>query len=197
MAPVWAFAERMKTLTRSSFLTSSSVGPSRFASTGVLVFVSVRWTLVVSSSVFVSSGRGVPGDSLTAPTLFLCAEELPLAFDSLEPVHPLVIEADAGSGTEIAHGARHEDLAALRRGADTRGDRDIDPADRCAGTLDLRGVHARAPGEIDRPVRALDGLGAADRPSRSIERRQQSIPGRVDLIAGVPFELAADRHVIA
>src|SRR3989475_7848063 len=41
-----------------SFLTTSSVGPSRFASTGVLVFVSARWTFVRSSGTLVSSGPG-------------------------------------------------------------------------------------------------------------------------------------------
>src|SRR5438445_10160744 len=48
----------MKTLTRSSVLMTSGVGPSRLASTGVRVFVSARWTLRRSSGVLVSSGPG-------------------------------------------------------------------------------------------------------------------------------------------
>ena len=43
-------------LTRSSPFTTSSVGPSRLASTGVRVFVSARCTLTRSSGVFVLSG---------------------------------------------------------------------------------------------------------------------------------------------
>src|SRR5919201_4685734 len=48
----------MKTFTRSSFFTTSSVGPSRFASTAVRVFVSARWTFRCSSGEVVSSGPG-------------------------------------------------------------------------------------------------------------------------------------------
>src|SRR6266487_1556022 len=48
----------MNTLTRSSDLMTSSVGPSRFASTGVRVFVSERCIFFCSSGTFVSSGPG-------------------------------------------------------------------------------------------------------------------------------------------
>src|SRR2546430_5398875 len=64
MAPVCWFAERMKTLTRSSPLTTARVGPSRFASTGVRVLVSERWTFFCSSGALVSSGRGACTASL-------------------------------------------------------------------------------------------------------------------------------------
>ena len=63
MAPVCWFAERMYVLTRGSALIVSSVGPSRFASAVVRVFVSVRWVLVSSSGATVSSGRGAAADS--------------------------------------------------------------------------------------------------------------------------------------
>src|SRR2546423_505009 len=48
----------------SSSLTTSSVGPSRFASTGVRVLVSERWTFFCSSGALVSSGRGACTASL-------------------------------------------------------------------------------------------------------------------------------------
>src|SRR5439155_9970514 len=66
-------AERMKTFTRSSLFTISSVGPSRFASTGVRVFVSVRWTFFCSSGAMVLSGpgRGACAASVIDGTLLL------------------------------------------------------------------------------------------------------------------------------
>ena len=57
MAPVCAFAERMYVFTLMFALMSSSVGPWRFDSATVLVFVSARWTFFSSSSRTVSSGR--------------------------------------------------------------------------------------------------------------------------------------------
>src|SRR6266851_322113 len=101
---------------------SSSVGPSRFASTGVRVFVSARWTLRVSSSVFVSSGRGWAGDSLIGRTLEERREELPLIVDALEGVRAAVLEADARPGGEVSHGAGRHDLVRRRDAADARGD---------------------------------------------------------------------------
>src|SRR5919204_3952343 len=62
----------MNTFTRSSLFTTSRVGPSRLASTGVRVFVAVRWTFLSSSGAFVSSGpgRGAWIASVIAETLF-------------------------------------------------------------------------------------------------------------------------------
>src|SRR5437016_947545 len=48
----------MNTFTRSSDLMTSSVGPSRFASTGVRVLVSERCIFFCSSGTLVSSGPG-------------------------------------------------------------------------------------------------------------------------------------------
>src|SRR5437868_14119523 len=140
MAPVCWFAERMKTLTRSSPFTTSSVGPSRLASTGVRVFVSARCTLTRSSGVFVLSGppgRGACSASAIGQTLVHDRQELASFSDALELVRSAIAELNAGARAEIADRTRDEDLSARGRGRDPGREMNVDSPDRAAGTLDL------------------------------------------------------------
>src|SRR5437762_2682633 len=62
----------MKVLTRWSLRTASSVGPWSFASCGVLVLVSARWTFArvsAASSGFSCPGRGAEAASVMRATL--------------------------------------------------------------------------------------------------------------------------------
>src|SRR5207302_11190095 len=74
----------MNVRTRSSAFTVSSVGPWRFASASVFVFVSARWTFFNSSGRAVSSRRGDGTASAIVEHFSTSAERLALGADRLE-----------------------------------------------------------------------------------------------------------------
>src|SRR5438445_6108150 len=167
----------MKTLTRSSFLTTSSVGPSRFASTGVLVFVSERWTLTCWSGRLVSSGpgRGATASDIGMTLVHDCEEVASLGYP-LELVRSAVDELNTGPGAQIADGTGDEDLPGCGRGGDARREMHVDSPDRVAGTFDLADVN---PGSDPHPE--FD-VGAGDR-SHAVDRSGRTFEGREDTVA--------------
>src|SRR6266542_1146323 len=143
----------MKTRTRSSRFTSSSVGPWRLTSWGVFVLVSERWIFVRSSGAFVSSGRATAGASLTA-TPTLAARGARLVVAALQPLGDLLHPAELVQARAAHDEAAGEGQPRLERAAE-----EAEP--RRTRGVDLRSLPSRLRGlgedpsvaglELDRP----------------------------------------------
>src|SRR5687767_3940890 len=93
----------------------------------------------------------------------------PLAGNALELMEPTVLELEARSGCQIAHGRRGEHLTGNRGRGDAGRDRDGDAADLPAHLLDFADVDPGAELDADR-LRPIDDLeGAQDRGTGRVE----------------------------
>ena len=79
---------------------------------------------------------------------------------------------------------------------DPRADHHREPRDLALVELALAGVDARADVEPELADALDDRLGAADRPRRAVEGREEAVAGRVLLLAAVARQLAADEGVV-
>jgi hypothetical protein len=97
-----------------------------------------------------------------------------------------LLELEAGSGHQVSHGGRHEDLAGscLRHYASPCVDRD--PADSRSIEFDLSCMHTDTHLEAKRPHSLLDREPAPDGASRAIEYRQKAVASIVDLASPKP-----------
>src|SRR3954471_14335579 len=107
----------MNVFTRTSAFTWSSVGPCRFASATVFVFVSARWTFFCSSGCEVSSRRGggaasaiaedssAPGSGFHPQLL-----EIEVAFDATKDLvadDAALVQIERGAAFRVDDGATH------------------------------------------------------------------------------------------
>src|ERR1700730_6878800 len=123
--------------------------------------------------------------------------ELPSIRDPFQSMDPAILEEDARTGAEVFDGARHDNLARCRDGADARRDVDGDASDVIAVHFDLPGVNAGANLETERVQVPDDVLGAAHRARWSVKRDQEGIAEGFDLAAAVSPKLSPDRAVVA
>ena len=111
-------------------------------------------------------------------------QDRPVAGYTLQRVRAVFRKFDAGTDDEIAHGRRHQYLAARRETRDPRADVHCHPRDVVALELDLAGVQARTHFDTERTRRGRDCLRARDRrrrarrTSRGSRRRTCSPRGR-------------------
>src|SRR5206468_10375423 len=111
------------------------------------------------------------------------------------------LERDSRARDEVAHRARHEDLAAGGVVSHTSADVYGEAADVVATHLTLARVQPGAHVEAERPADLTDGVGAADGARRTVEGRQQAVAGglglaaaeAVDLRPGGPIERVQER----
>src|SRR4029077_11118718 len=108
-----------------------------------------------------------------------------------------VVERDTRAGREVANGARDEDLTwgglISNAGADDRGDPSGLPGDDFA----LAGMDARSDVEPKCAHALSDGHPAANGAPRRVERREESIAGRVYLDPAMAADLGPDQRVMA
>ena len=124
-------------------------------------------------------------------------QHLPLPGYALERLAPAVLELDPRAGDEVAHRPGHEDLLAVGQRRDARSDVDRDPREIVAAPLALAGVDARrAPRGRGPPRASAMSSRAPDRARRAVERREEPVAGRLDLVAAVLRERLADRAVV-
>src|SRR5262249_49318454 len=105
-------------------------------------------------------------------------------------------EADAGACDEIADGRRCEHVTAARLRCNAGSRVHGDPTYGAARDLALAGVNACANVEPERLQRVADRARRADRPARTVKRREEPVACRVDLVAAKPHEHAPDRGMV-
>jgi len=71
-----------------------------------------------------------------------------------------------------------------------------DPTELLANHLALSGVNARANVNSELPDRRYNRPAAAHRPRRTIKRREESVPGRINFAASMPSQLIANHGVM-
>src|SRR5919201_3168968 len=106
------------------------------------------------------------------------AEEAPWIRDPLQPVLAAVLEVDPRAGDEVLDGARDEHLAGLGKRRHARADVHGDAADLAVDELALTRVQPCADVQVERADAVADRARAADRPRRSVERREEAVAGR-------------------
>jgi hypothetical protein len=115
---------------------------------------------------------------------------VPRLGDSFELMLAAIVKLDAGPGDEVMRGCGHEHLAGGSAARDACAEMDSDAA-RLASvrTLDLARVHAGSHAEAELAQHGTDLERSADRARRSVEEGEESVPGRIDLLAAKALEL--------
>ena len=119
-------------------------------------------------------------------------EEPPAPGDALQLALAPILEFDPGPGDEVLDGARHDDLRRLRGRRHALADVHREPADVVATKLDLAGVQADAHVDVQGGRGRTDRTRAANTARGPVERREEPVTGRLDLVATEGLELAAD-----
>src|SRR2546427_6541160 len=107
---------------------------------------------------------------------------------------PRGLERDSRARDEVAHRARHEDLAAGGVVSHTSADVYGEAADVVATHLTLARVQPGAHIEAERPAGLTDGVGAADGARGTVEGRQQAVAGGLGLAAAEAVDLRSFSH---
>src|SRR2546421_5060699 len=123
-------------------------------------------------------------------------EHGPFAGDALQCVVAALVELDAGTGNQIAHGARDEHLTRPRERRDAGADVHRDPSEIVAPHLALAGVHPRPNLDSELARAGRDRPGAVDRTPRSVEGSKKPVSGGLDLLTAEPAQLTADGRVV-
>ena len=97
---------------------------------------------------------------------------------------------------EITDRACHQCLAGSGEASDSSSDVDGNSRQVVAAHLALSGVNTDAYIHADRPCRPCDGESTADRPGRSIERREEAVTSHLHLSPSVASQLGADAAVM-
>src|SRR5207247_2843608 len=123
-------------------------------------------------------------------------KELPLSRHVFERAASAIFERDARAGGEVADGAGDEHLARPCLLAHTSSDYCGDPAGLPSDHLTFAGVNTRPNLEPERAHSISDRERAADGAARCVERRKETVAGRINLDAAVTADLASDDGVM-
>src|SRR6266508_5903029 len=107
-----------------------------------------------------------------------------------------VLEADARAGGEVLDRPRHQHLAGFGDGRHPGGDVHGDPADLAVDHLAFPRVEADAHLDAEGASAVSDRATAGDGAGRTVERREETIPGGVDLAPGEALELPTHQRVM-
>src|SRR5207244_10379925 len=114
------------------------------------------------------------------------------SLDALELVRAAILEARAGTGDQVRHGAGRQNLRRPGERHDPRADVHGDAAELAVHLLALAGVHAGAHVNAELLDCDDDCGSAGERTSRLRECREKAVAGGVLLAAAVALELLAD-----
>ena len=116
------------------------------------------------------------------------SEQIPSARKPLELMRSTFGETQARAGDEIGYDPRYQDFVRLRLRHDARGGMDGYATDVPAPDFDFAGMEARAQRQSDLLCGGPKRQSTADSPARSIERRQNAVPGRLDQSTAMPLD---------
>src|SRR5262245_29444209 len=124
-------------------------------------------------------------------------EQLPLAGHSFELRAAVPAEFDPGASDEILDRARDENFSWIGLFRDSGSDVHRDPPDLAVQDLAFPGVQACSNLESELADGLGDRTGAANRPRRAVEAREEAVARDIELGAPEANELAADEGVMA
>jgi hypothetical protein len=122
--------------------------------------------------------------------------ETPFVRDATELVRTSTLEHEPGTGYEVLHRTRDEDLTWLGQTCDACPDVHRDAADLLVDQLALARVHADADLHAEIPYATRCGERASDRPGGSIEGGEEPVACRVHLGTAIPKEQTPDHLVV-
>src|SRR2546427_6572987 len=127
-----------------------------------------------------------PGPPNHPPRLVDAFQLMPAPIDQLQP----------RPGDEIAHGARHDDLAGTCRRGNPRADVHRDTCELAVDALALSGVQSGTYVESELTDGVDDGDCTADRAGRPVEARKESVARGIDLRAAKARKLVPYRRIV-
>src|SRR5262249_17445417 len=107
--------------------------------------------------------------------------EAPFAWDAFQLGDASIVELEFRACDEISDRVRHEHLAGSRATGDTSAEMNGDPADLSVQDRALGGGEANTYVEAETADSVADRASTADCAGRTVERREESVAGRVDL----------------
>src|SRR3954453_2306986 len=133
---------------------------------------------------------------LMSGVLMFSGENLPFAGDALEWTTAAAAEAQAGTGHQILHGARYQNLARAGQRGDARTDVNGDAADIVADHFALAGMQPGADLDADRPDFVGDRAGTANAARWTVKRCEKAVARSLHLMAAKSRQIAADGGVM-
>ncbi len=122
--------------------------------------------------------------------------EVPGSRHALQLVFTSVYEPDTGSGDQVDHGPRHENLRAICQRGDARADVDSDASDVVPDAHDLSGVQPDANVDTETMKPVANRQPALDRSCRAVEEREKPVASRVDLPSSEVLQLPTNGVVM-
>src|SRR5437773_46101 len=126
----------------------------------------------------------------------LYGEQAPFVRDTFERTRTAIGKSNPRARDQVFHRARHEDLAGFGFPGHSGADVDGDAPHVVTHQLALARVQACPKLDPQRSDFLVDGGGAADRPRRSVEGRDETISARIDLPPAVPAQLPPNDSVV-
>ena len=124
-------------------------------------------------------------------------ENLPLVWDAFEGVGTTTRHVDPGSGDQVFHGSRHEDLGRAGERRDAGCDVDGEAGDVVVEDLDLAGVQPASNLDAEWVHRRRERGAETDGLCRAVEGGEEPVSGRLHFFASPPGQLISDDGVVA
>src|SRR5215218_4140301 len=142
--------------------------------------------------------EGVQGSGRTLGLLPLAHRvQAPFARHAAQLTLATILEADSGPDHEILHRAGDEHLVRPSAMHHPRSDVHCEAAEVAIHHLELARVQSGAHLQPQRAHRLGHRGGAADRPRRSVEGREEAVAGALDLPAAMALERLPEQRVVA
>src|SRR5262249_14901685 len=122
--------------------------------------------------------------------------QLPAVGNASELVFSSILESDARSGDEVHHRPGRQPLPRLRARADALADVDRQPPDVVTHRLDFARVEPDAHFQAQLAGAVPNGEPAANRTRGPVERREDPVAHRLDLVSAEARELSAGGGVV-
>jgi len=107
-----------------------------------------------------------------------------------------LVESNAGSGDEVGHCLRDENLSRACKGGNARTDVYSDSPDVVVSQFDLAGVNPDADYNAEHPDGVAHRTCTVDGAGRPIERRQEAVADELDLYPANAAQLGTDEGVV-
>ena len=122
--------------------------------------------------------------------------EPPAPGNTFELVGTALVESNAGSGDEVGHCLRDENLRRPRQGSNACTDVYSDSPDVGVSQFDLAGVNPDADHNAEHPDGVAHRACTVDGAGRSVECRQEAVADELDLHTASAAQLGTDDGVV-